>query len=148
MYGKLVVVGRLGADPEMRYTPNGVAVTQLNLAVDQGWGENKKTLWIRANCWGRKDGAGGLAEVVANILKKGHIVFATGEPSVRAFTSGSGEARASLEMRVDDIKFMTPKAANGDGPASTNRMPPQGDPFMTEGGYQGGGDVDPDSIPF
>jgi len=59
------IIGRLGRDPELRTTPSGKSVCELNLAVDDGWGENKKTAWIGCVLWDKT------AEIAAQHLKKG-----------------------------------------------------------------------------
>ena len=54
MYQKMIIAGNLGRDPEMRYMPDGTAVTSFNVAVNDGWGENKRTLWFRVSIWGKR----------------------------------------------------------------------------------------------
>jgi single-strand DNA-binding protein len=109
MFGELTILGRLGADPEMKYTPSGKAVTELRVAVDQGYGENKSTLWVTVTCWGGQDGKGGMAEAAANYLSKGSGVFVKGEPKVRAYVANNGEARAVLELTARELKFLDGK---------------------------------------
>jgi single-strand DNA-binding protein len=115
MFGKITLIGRLGGDPEMRYTPQGKPVTNMSLAVDQGYGERKATLWVKVTAWGNNDGTGGKAEACANYLKKGSLVFVEGEPTVRAYIHTDGEPRASLEVNAREIKFLDPKPQDGNG---------------------------------
>ena len=117
MYGKLTLVGRLGADPEMKYTPSGTAVTELRVAVDQGYGDNKKTLWVTVKAWGKRDGTGGMAEAAATYLHKGSLVFVEGTPTVRAYVANGGEARGVLEVNANELKFLDGKQDNGNGEA-------------------------------
>ena len=67
------VLGRAGRDPEMRYTPAGKAVTNLSVAADVGFGDNKKTVWFRVTFWDK------LAEVVNQYVTKGNTVYIEGE---------------------------------------------------------------------
>jgi single-strand DNA-binding protein len=69
------IIGRLGADIELRYTPSGKAVVEANVAVDDGWGENKKTVWLGVTMWGAT------AELAAKALVKGSRVGITGRLS-------------------------------------------------------------------
>lgn len=106
MYSKLTIIGRLGADPEMRYTASGKAVTNLRVAVDQGYGDSKTTLWVSVTCWGGKDGKEGMAEAAAKYVHKGSKVFVEGEPAVRAYVAGDGAARASLGLNARELRFL------------------------------------------
>jgi len=49
MFNQVTALGRLGSDPELRYTPSGTAVANFSLATDVGWGDNKSTVWFRVN---------------------------------------------------------------------------------------------------
>jgi len=69
------IIGRVGADIEIKYTPSGKAVTEVNLAVDDGWGENKKTAWIGVTMWDKT------AELASRALHKGDRVGITGRLS-------------------------------------------------------------------
>jgi single-strand DNA-binding protein len=105
MYQKTVVVGHLGKDPEMRYTPSGVPVTSFNVATTRKWtnanGEQQeKTTWFRVTCW-RK-----LAELAAQYLQKGRLVLVEGDIEAQAYTDREGNARASLELTASTLKFL------------------------------------------
>jgi single-strand DNA-binding protein len=69
------IIGRLGSDPEIRHTPSGKTVATLNLAVDDGWGENKKTVWLGVTLWGAT------ADLAGKALAKGDRVGITGRLS-------------------------------------------------------------------
>lgn len=101
MYQKLIIIGNLGADPEMRYTQSGKAVANLRVAV--GNYNNTQTTWFRVTVWEK------LAEVVTQYVKKGHRVMCEGEIDASAWTDREGNARASLEMTAQTVKFLTPK---------------------------------------
>jgi single-strand DNA-binding protein len=94
---KMMIIGNLGADPELRYTPSGKAVTELRVAVnnnqrgaDGEWVE--ETLWFRVSVWEQA------AERLAEQLRKGNKIFAEGQLRVREYESRDGEKRQSLEL--------------------------------------------------
>lgn len=113
MYQKLVIVGNLGRDPEMRYTPSGQAVTNISVATNRQYTANsgervKETTWFRVSVWGKQ------AETVNQYLKKGSKVLvegrltqdpATGGP--RIWTGQDGSPRASFEMTAQTVRFLS-----------------------------------------
>jgi single-strand DNA-binding protein len=106
MYAKIVLVGNLGGDPEMRYTPNGTPVTNFSLAVNRKFknsdGETvERTTWFRVAAWGK------LAETTNEYLTKGRLVLVEAEDiKASAFKANDGEPRASLEVTARSIKFL------------------------------------------
>jgi single-strand DNA-binding protein len=105
MYQKTIVVGHLGADPEMRYTPSGVPVTSFRIATSRKWtnqnGEQQeKTTWFRVTCW-RKT-----AELAAQYLQKGRLVLVEGEIDAQAWSDREGNQRASLELTANVVRFL------------------------------------------
>jgi single-strand DNA-binding protein len=106
MYQQLTLIGNLGNDPEMRYTPSGVAVTSFSLAVSRSWTgkdgqRQEKTIWFRVNAWDK------LAETASQYLTKGRQVFVVGElEEPRTFTDREGNTRVSLDVRALTIKFL------------------------------------------
>jgi single-strand DNA-binding protein len=113
MYQKITVVGRLGRDPEMRYMPDGTAVTNFSVATSRGWtdkasGESREeTTWFRVSVWGRQ------AEPANQYLSKGRQVLVEGtlqpDPetgSPRLFTRQDGTVGSSFEIRANTIKFL------------------------------------------
>ena len=116
MYQKTIVVGHLGRDPEMRYTPTGVPVTSFSIATTRKWnnanGEpQEKTTWFRVTCW-RK-----LAESAAQYLKKGQAVLVEGEIDASAWTDKEGNPRASLELTANNWRFVGSRGEGGEGAA-------------------------------
>ena len=123
MYMKLVFVGNLGNDPEMKYTPDGTPVTNFSVAVNRRWNnsdgsQGEETIWLRCTAW-RKT-----AEVVNQYLAKGRQVLVegrlnpdreTGGP--RVYTRNDGSAGSSYEVTVEQIKFLG--SAQGGNGAST-----------------------------
>ena len=127
-YHTVVAVGRLVKDPELRYTPQGKAVTTLNLAVDDGWGENKRTIWMRVTVWDKQ------AETVSNYLKKGRQVFVegrlqpdreTGNP--RVFTRQDGTSGASYEIVANVVRFLGGREDTAGPEIESTDEPPVGD---------------------
>ena len=105
MYQQCTIIGNLGKDPEMRYTPDGTPVTSFTVAVNRKWtgrdgGEGEKTWWFKVTCW-RK-----LAETTNQYLKKGRQVMVVGEVDASAWTGQDGEARATLELTANTVKFL------------------------------------------
>jgi len=106
MYQQTTIIGNLGNDPDMRYTPSGVPVCSFSLAVNRSWTDNdgnrqEKVTWFRVTAW-RK-----LAEVCTQYLSKGRQVMVVGDDlEARAFTDRAGENRASLELTAREVKFL------------------------------------------
>lgn len=109
-------VGRLGKDPEMRYTPAGKAVTNFSLAVKWGFGEYEQKAWLRITAWGN------LAEACNKYLKKGdEVTFVgtlspdkeTGSPKV--FTKQDGSSGATYEVVASEVKFHTNRGKQEEG---------------------------------
>lgn len=112
-YHTIILVGNLGRDPEMRYTPGGQAVTSFSVAVNDNYtsssGEKvERTIWVRVSAWGK------LAETCNNYLKKGRKVLvegrlvpdnATGGP--RIWTNKDGKAAASYEVSAATVRFLS-----------------------------------------
>lgn len=112
MYQKLTLVGNLGRDPEMRYTPNGKPVTTLSVATNRKWTKDdgttgEETTWFRVSAWGR------MAEVCNEHLAKGAAVLVEGtlkpDPQTggpRIWTRQDGTAGASFEVTAHTVRFL------------------------------------------
>ena len=137
MYQQITLIGNLGRDPEMRYTPSGVAVTNFSVATSRSWtGQDgqrqEKTVWFRVAAWRR------LAETCNQYLTKGQRVLVVGEleePST--WTDQAGNTRASLEITARTVRFLNTRAesealASGMGQSGGQDAPmgdgPDGDP--------------------
>jgi len=137
MYQKTLVIGYLGRDPEMRYTPTGVPVTSFSVATTRKWtnanGEQQeKTTWFRVTCW-RK-----LAELTAQYLQKGRMVLVEGDIDAQAWTDKEGHPRASLELTATGVRFL---GARGEG----GEAAPAGPGAALNGGELGVGE---EELPF
>jgi single-strand DNA-binding protein len=104
MFAQVTIVGNLGKDAEMRYTPGGKPVTSFSVAVSEKRGDNEETTWWRVSCWDR------LAEVAGQYLTKGSKVLVVGNRiKVRTYVDKGDETKASLEVTAIDIKFLSAK---------------------------------------
>lgn len=103
---KVITVGRLTRDPEVRYTQTGKAVASFSVAVDTGFGENKRTDFIPVVVWDK------LAEVCGNNLTKGRRVLVEGRLQIRDYEK-DGQKRRAAEVVAQNIEFLDSKQAAG-----------------------------------
>jgi len=106
---KAILVGRLGRDPETRYTSGGQAVCNFTLATDETYkdrsGERqKRTEWHRIVLWGK------LAEISQQYLKKGMMVYLEGRIQSRQWDDRSGQKRTTVEIVANTMRMLTPRA--------------------------------------
>ena len=107
---KITLIGNLGRDPEMNYTPNGVAVTKFSLAVNRvtrsSTGEKEKeTDWFNIVAWRQ------LAEICNNYLHKGDKVYIDGRLQQRKYTDKNGVERTAIDVIASDMEMLSPKPA-------------------------------------
>ena len=114
---KVMIIGNLGADPEMRYTPNGRAVTQFNVAVNQSTKNQQTNEWVEATDWFRVSVWGDRGERAAETLRKGNRVFVEGRFKTREFEGRDGQKRTSLEITADSLMNLE-KRGREDGEGS------------------------------
>ena len=111
-YQKVIIVGNLGRDPEMRYTPDGTPVTSFNVATNRRWtntdgSQGEETVWFRVTAW-RKS-----AEIAAQYLTKGRQVMVEGrltsdeKGSPRVFQRKDGTYGASFEVTAQTVRFLS-----------------------------------------
>lgn len=108
MVNKVILVGRLGKDPDVRYTPDGTMVTNFNLATDEQWkdknGEKvQKTEWHRIVTWGK------LAEICGNYLVKGKLVYIEGRIQTRSWEDKEGVKRFTTEIIASNMQMLDSK---------------------------------------
>ena len=140
MVNKVILVGRLGRDPELRYTQGGQPVANFTLATDERWtnkdGERQeRTEWHRIVAW-RK-----LAEFCGEYLSKGRLVYVEGKLQTRDWEDKEGNKRKTTEIVADRINFVGPRP--GSDSDSSDGGPPSG-----SGGPAPGGPAGDDDIPF
>lgn len=133
---KIMIIGNLGRDPEMRYTPNGAAVTSFSVAVTRKYTtsegqQREETDWFNVSCWNK------LAETANQYLTKGKQVYIEGRISVRLYDdTRSGEKRFSMDVRANEMQMLGSRgdAANEGG--------------STAGDASGESSADFDNMPF
>ena len=150
---KVMIIGNLGADPEMRYTPNGRPVTQFNVAVNQSTKNQQTGEWVEATDWFRVSVWGDRAERAAENLRKGNRVFVEGRFKTREFEGRDGQKRTSLEITADSVVNLE-KRNREEGEGQFAAPAPAGAPAGGGGGggQRGGGggydDTELDDLPF
>ncbi len=146
---KMMIIGNLGADPELRYTPGGKAVTNLRVAVndnrkgpDGQWIE--ETLWMRVEVWDQA------AERAAEQLRKGNKVYAEGQLRAREYEGNDGQKRTSLELRFARVISLERRDRDGGFSSEPSDDPGAARPSRAPrgGGSTADGDMDIDDIPF
>ncbi|MEF3304275.1 single-stranded DNA-binding protein [Paenibacillus sp. GYB003] len=145
---RVILIGRLTRDPELRYTPSGVAVTQFTLAVDRPFTnqENKREAdFIPIVSWRQ------LAETCANYLRKGRLTAVEGRLQVRSYDNNEGRRVYVTEVIADNVRFLeSPNRESGGsnqhstGAGNTSRRN-DADPFADDGRPI---DISDDDLPY
>lgn len=109
---KVILIGNLTRDPELRYTPNGAAVCSFGLATNREWttdeGKKEAADFHNIVSWNK------LAELCSQLLKKGTKVYLEGRLQTRDWTNDTGEKRYKTEVVIDEMIILTNKGDNGD----------------------------------
>lgn len=119
-FNKIIVVGNLGGDPELNYTPQGTPVCHFSVATsekkrDKAGEQQEITTWFRVTAWGAQ------AENASKYLRKGRAVYAEGRMRIEEYTDRSGKQRYSLEVNASDIQFIDARDKNsGDEQAGSS----------------------------
>jgi len=136
MYQKIIIVGNLGRDPEMRYTQDGTPVTSFSVATNRRWtnpdgSQGEETIWFRISAWRR------LAETCNEYLQKGRQVLVEGQlvpdPNTggpKIFTRRDGTAGAAYEVRAFRVLFL---GGRGEAPPAAAPGAPEEPPVEGEG---------------
>ena len=115
---KVILIGRLGSDPEVRYTPSGVAVANFSVATSEEWkdkdsGEKKeRTEWHRIVAWRR------LGEICGEYLSKGKQVYVEGRLQTRSWEDRDGNKKYTTEIIANDIQFLGSRDMSDSGQPS------------------------------
>ncbi len=131
---KVIIVGRLGQDPELKYTPSGAGVCNFSVATTESWADKsgqkqERTEWHRIVVWGK------LAELCNQYLSKGRQAYIEGRLQTRSWEGKDGQKRYTTEINAATVQFLGGNANTG---ASTNReasagaAQPQGDNFTNQ----------------
>ena len=141
---KCILIGRLGKDPDVRYTSNGGAVANFNLATNESWTDKagqkqERTEWHRIVVWGK------LGELCGQYLSKGRQAYVEGRLQTRDWTDKDGNKRYTTEIVAQNIQFLGGSAGQGQSASaggSPDFVPPPSD------GPDMGGDSGGDEVPF
>jgi single-strand DNA-binding protein len=143
---KVMLIGRLGRDPEIRYTKGGSAVANIRMATTDFWKDKQgnrqeRTEWHTVVAWGR------LADLAQNYLKKGRLVYVEGRLQTRDWTDNQNVKRYATEIVANNIQFLERReegAQGGGAPRQEREAPPPPE----EGSEPMGGEYLEDDIPF
>lgn len=152
-YSRIIVVGNLGRDPEMRYTPSGTPVTNFSIAVNRrrpsGGGEYvDETDWYRVSVFGRQ------AEIADQYLARGMKVLVDGQPQIQRFVGNDGVERTNVEIRADNFQMLGTREENeairsgagvGAGSAAGQRQEPDNSSRERDDNFE---EDDLDDVPF
>lgn len=143
---KVILIGHLGGDPEMRYTPSGAGVCEFRIATTESWkdkqgAKQERTEWHRIVVWGK------LAEICGKYLAKGRQVFIEGRIQTRSWDDKEGQKRYMTEIVANEVQFLGGGNRDGAGRrgGDDDGPPPDGD--AGNGGGFGGARPD-DDLPF
>src|SRR5512143_4135150 len=144
---KAMIIGNLGRDPEMRYTPSGQPVTQFTVAVNRNYKDGngewqEETEWFRVVAWGPR------AERTAEYLRKGRKVYVEGRLQTRQWEDQSGQKRYTTELIASTVTALDPRPRE-EGAPELGEARPAGRgaaPAQGAGDDFGGGDLD--DLPF
>lgn len=145
---KAILIGRLGADPEIRYTPSGVAVANFSVATSQSWkdkntGEKKEaTEWHRIVAWNK------LAEICSEYLEKGRQVYIEGRMQTRSWEDKDGVVRYITEVVAGQVVFLAAGAAGSGGKKQERYRDPADYPESFGRTYPDYNSAESDDIPF
>ena len=138
---KAMIIGNLGRDPEMRYTPNGQAVTQFTVAVNRNYKDQngewqEETEWFRVVVWGQQ------AERAAEYLRKGNKVYVEGRLQTRQWEDREGQKRYTTELVANQVTNLErrPREEGAEGPAPARAPAAAREDRLDEG--------DLDDLPF
>jgi single-strand DNA-binding protein len=133
-FSKIIIVGNVGRDPELRMTPNGKPVCEFSVAVNRvtnsGGERQEQTDWYRVSCWSN------LAERAQQMITKGRLVLVEGRFTPRTYVDREGKERLSLDISANDFQMLDPRPDRGMGDAMPQTRPTESEKF------------DPDEIPF
>ena len=143
---KVILVGNLGRDIELRYTPGGAAVGKLRIATTDTWTDKnsgqrqERTEWHSVDLWGRQ------AETLQEYLLKGRQIYVEGNLRTRQWEDRDGNKRYSTEVRAERVVLLGGRGSGAGGGASADReAPPERAPA---GAGDGKADLTEDDIPF
>ncbi len=149
---KIILVGNLGRDAELRYTPSGDAVLNFSLATTEVWNDKQgqrqeHTQWFRVDFWGRR------GERIQEYMKRGQRVYVDGRLRLRDYEDRDGNKRISVDVRANDVVLLGRRdgagetANHGRSDYVEGQSPAKGT-TVTQPGNDSGADLNEDDIPF
>ena len=120
---KVMVIGNLGADPEVRYSPNGNAVTNIRVATTESWKDRQTGEQQEKTEWHRVVGFNRLAEIMGEYLRKGSKVYIEGKLQTRKWQGQDGQDRYTTEIVANDMQMLD---GRGEGSGGTGAAPSGG----------------------
>lgn len=157
MVNKAIIIGRLGRDPEVRYTSSGTPVASFSVATDERWtgqdgSKQSKTEWHNIVAWSR------LAEICEQYLKKGKLVYIEGRIQTREWDDKDGNKRRTTEIIANNMQMLSSRGDDdsmdsqsyGNGPSSSRQSGPRNnsDRQSVNEGASADLDLTDDDIPF
>lgn len=128
MINKAILIGNLGADPEVRYTQSGTAVANFNIATTEVWvkdgNKEERTEWHRIVAFAR------LGEICGEYLSKGSKVYIEGRIQTRQWDDKDGNKRYTTEIVAREMKMLSPRGAAEQSSGSYDEQPPVAEPIM------------------
>lgn len=129
MVNKVILIGNLGADPEVRYSQNGTAIASFRMATTESWkkqdgSKEELTEWHRIVAFGR------LGEICGEYLSKGSKVFVEGRLQTRKWQDRDGNDRYTTEIVAREMKMLSPKGGGDQSGGQTMEEPPYPEPIM------------------
>jgi len=143
---KIMIIGNVGRDPELRMTANGKPVTEFSVAVNRIFNDGtsgerrEETEWFRVVCWQR------LAETAQQLIQKGRLVFVEGRLQTRPWTDREGKERLSVEIIANDFRVLDSRRDRETGMGGPGQEPQPAQAAKAPNGDKPG--FDPDEIPF
>jgi single-strand DNA-binding protein len=154
---KVMLIGNVGNDPEVRATPNGARVAQFNLATTRTWNgqggdKQEKTEWHRCVLWNGRATGGGLADVVERYVRKGDRLYIEGSIEYRQWQDREGQTRYTTEIKVREMIMLGSRGggAGGDtenGGRSRSAAPERARSSAAAAGADSGGGGDFEDFP-
>ena len=154
---KIMLIGNVGNDPEVRATPNGARVATLSLATTRTWNgpsgdKQEKTEWHKCVLWNARGSGSGLADVVERYVKKGDRLYIEGSIEYRQWQDREGQTRYTTEINAREVILLSGRA-NGEDSASRPAAAPAAPRAATKGkesfdDFPEALDAEDDSLPF
>ena len=144
-YNKVILMGNLTRDPEVRYTSSGTAIAKLGMAVNRYWRnqegqQQEEATFVDVDAFGKQ------AETIGQYLKKGRPIMVEGRLKLDQWDDKqTGQKRSKLGVTLENFQFLDSRSEDGNGGGSGGTQSPGGSPANTQGG---GGFAEDDDVPF